>query len=51
MKYNCAYIRLSEEDIKKSNDFSESVFNQVELIEEFAKAMDIQVGKEKGVAR
>lgn len=45
MKYNCAYIRLSDEDIKKSNDFSESVFNQVELIEEFAKNNNIRIDK------
>ena len=29
---NCAYIRLSEEDINKSKDFSESIINQIELI-------------------
>lgn len=40
---NCAYIRLSEEDINKSKDFSESIINQIELIEEYARKNDIHI--------
>ena len=42
---NCAYIRLSEEDINKSKDFSESIINQIELIEEYARKNDIHIDK------
>lgn len=45
MKLNCAYIRLSEEDINKSKDFSESIINQVELIEEYARRNNIHIDK------
>ena len=42
---NCAYIRLSEEDINKSKDFSESIINQIELIEEYARRNNIHIDK------
>lgn len=42
---NCAYIRLSEEDINKSKDFSESIINQTQLIEEYARENDIHIDK------
>lgn len=42
---NCAYIRLSEEDINKSKDFSESIINQIELIEEHARKNNIHIDK------
>jgi len=43
---NCAYIRLSEEDVKKDiNEYSESITNQIILIEEFAKKNKIQIHK------
>ena len=45
MKLNCAYIRLSEEDINKSKDFSDSILNQIELIEEYAKKNNIHIDK------
>ena len=44
-KMNCAYIRLSEEDINKSKDFSKSIINQTQLIEEYAKKNDIHIDK------
>lgn len=42
---NCAYIRLSEEDLNKSKDFSESIINQIELIEEYARKNNIHIDK------
>ena len=45
MKYNCAYIRLSEEDINKSNKYSDSVINQIEMIEDYAKRNNIHIDK------
>ena len=44
-KMNCAYIRLSEEDLNKSKDFSESIINQIELIEEYARRNNIHIDK------
>ena len=45
MKFNCAYIRLSEEDVNKSKDFSDSILNQIELIEEYARKNNIHINK------
>lgn len=45
MKLTCAYIRLSEEDINKKKNLSESVINQLELIEEYAKSNGIKIDK------
>ncbi len=42
-KFNCAYIRLSEEDDK--NAYSESILNQIALIEEYAKNNQIEIHK------
>ena len=42
-KVNCAYIRLSEEDDK--NTYSESILNQIALIEEYAKKNQIKLHK------
>ena len=42
---NCAYIRLSEEDINKSKEFSESIINQLELIDDFARKNNIHIDK------
>ena len=45
MKLNCAYIRLSEEDVNKTNSFSESILNQIELIDEYARKNNIHIDK------
>ena len=45
MGYNCAYIRLSEEDKNKSKNYSESILNQCELIDEYAKQNHIHINK------
>ena len=42
-RLNCAYIRLSEEDDK--NTYSESILNQIALIEEYAKKNQIEIHK------
>ena len=42
---NCAYIRLSKEDITKFKVFSESIINQIQLIEEYARENDIHIDK------
>ena len=42
-KINCAYIRLSEEDDR--NTYSESILNQIALIEEYAKKNQIEIHK------
>ena len=42
-KINCAYIRLSEED--DENIYSESILNQIALIEEYAKKNQIEIHK------
>lgn len=42
-KINCAYIRLSEEDDR--NTYSESILNQIALIEEYAKKNQIEISK------
>ena len=42
-KVNCAYIRLSEEDDR--NIYSESILNQIALIEEYAKKNQIEIHK------
>ena len=43
MGYNCAYIRLSEEDKNKSKNYSESILNQCELIDEYAKKWNASI--------
>lgn len=45
MKMNCAYIRLSDEDIGKSKKYSDSIVNQIEIIEEYAKRNNIHIDK------
>ena len=45
MKMNCAYIRLSEEDVGKSKEYSNSIVNQIEIIEEYAKRNNIRIDK------
>lgn len=45
VKINCAYIRLSEEDIGKSEEYSNSIVNQIEIIEEYAKRNNIRIDK------
>ena len=42
---NCAYIRLSKEDLNKPKDLSESIINQIELIEEYARKNHIHIDK------
>ena len=42
-KINCAYIRLSEEDDR--NTYSESILNQIALIEEYGKKNQIEIHK------
>ena len=41
-----AYVRLSQEDIDKHNDFSESIYNQIGLIKSYAKSMELIIDKE-----
>ena len=41
-----AYVRLSQEDIDKHNDFSESIYNQIGLIKSYAKSMGLIIDKE-----
>ena len=45
MKINCAYIRLSEEDIGKSEEYSNSIVNQIEIIDQYAKRNNIRIDK------
>lgn len=42
---NCAYIRLSEEDMNKTQEYSQSIINQIQLIEEYARKNHIHIDK------
>lgn len=41
-----AYGRLSIEDLKKENDFSSSIYNQLGFIKSYAKSMGLSIDKE-----
>ena len=41
-----AYVRLSQEDMNKLKDFSESIYNQIGLIKSYAKSMGLKIDKE-----
>lgn len=41
-----AYVRLSQEDLDKQNNFSESIYNQIDLIKSHAKIMGLKIDKE-----
>jgi len=41
-----AYVRLSQEDMNKLKDFSESIYNQIGLIKSYAKTMNLNIDKE-----
>jgi len=45
-KLTVAYVRLSQEDVKKTKSFSESIYNQLGLIKTYAKSMDLSIDKE-----
>ena len=42
---NCAYIRLSEEEKNNNKEYSESIINQIKLIQDYAKRNDIHIDK------
>ena len=42
---NCAYIRLSEEDVDKDKNYSASILNQIALIEDYARRNNILIHK------
>lgn len=42
---NCAYIRLSEEDVDKDQNYSASILNQIALIEDYARRNNILIHK------
>lgn len=45
-KMNVAYGRLSEEDLEKKGEHSVSIYNQLSLIKEYAKRVDLPIDKE-----
>lgn len=45
-KMNVAYGRLSEEDLEKKGEHSVSIYNQLSLIKDYAKRMDLSIDKE-----
>lgn len=45
-KLTVAYVRLSQEDLNKTKDYSESIYNQIGLIKSYAKSMNLKVDKE-----
>ncbi len=45
-KLTVAYVRLSQEDMNKLKDFSESIYNQIGIIKSYAKSMGLKVDKE-----
>lgn len=45
-KLTVAYVRLSQEDIDKKSDYSESIYNQIGLIKSYAKNMGLTIDKE-----
>ena len=46
VKLITAYVRLSQEDLNKSKDFSESIYNQLAFIKSYAKTMGLEIEKE-----
>ena len=45
-KYITAYVRLSQEDLDKEKDYSDSIYNQLALIKSYANSMGFEVNKE-----
>ena len=45
-KLNVAYVRLSQEDINKLEEFSSSIYNQLAIIKSYTKGMGINIDKE-----
>lgn len=45
-KMNVAYVRLSEDDLEKKEDYSASICNQLSQIKEYAKRMNFEIDKE-----
>lgn len=45
-KLTVAYVRLSQEDMNKLKDFSESIYNQISLIKSYAKSRGLKIDKE-----
>lgn len=41
-----SYVRLSQEDLNKEKDYSESIYNQLALIKSYAKSMGLKIDKE-----
>ena len=41
-----AYLRLSQEDINRNNEFSSSIYNQLECIKSYARSIGLLVSKE-----
>ncbi len=41
-----AYLRLSEEDLKKEKEYSESIYNQLGCIKSYAKSMGLNIDRE-----
>lgn len=44
--FNVAYVRLSREDLNKQKIFSESIYNQLELIRSYSKSIGLKIDKE-----
>ena len=41
-----AYVRLSEDDIEKQGKYSTSIYNQLSIIRDYAKRMELSIDKE-----
>ncbi len=44
--YTVAYVRLSQDDLDKYKEFSESIYNQLGIIKSFASTMNLSIDKE-----
>ena len=45
-KLTVAYVRLSQEDLEKDNEYSSSIYNQLGFIKSYAKTMGLTIDKE-----
>ena len=45
-KMTVSYTRISEEDLEKSKEFSVSIYNQLNLIKDYAERMNLKVEKD-----
>ena len=41
-----SYVRLSQEDLVKENEYSSSIYNQLGFIKSYAKSMELLVNKD-----